>query len=171
MPFSDINKCRKYHRNYIKQWRKDHPDKVKEYREKGKERKSSTTRKKYNKNKKYEHERSKKQYQKHKEKRKIYRESRKIIRRNNNLQKQFGITLDDYNRLSQQQNGVCAICKNPETTKNQYGLRPLSVDHNHKTGKVRGLLCSKCNTGLGQFQENKLFLLNAIIYLVEKDES
>ena len=171
MPFSNINKRREYHRNYIKQWRKNHSDKDKKYREKGKEKKNSIMREKYNKNKKHEHERSKKYYQKHKEKRKVYRESRKISKRNSNLQRQFGITLDDYNRMSQQQNGVCAICGKPETAHNQGGLRPLSVDHDHKTGKVRGLLCGRCNTGLGQFQENKLFLLSAITYLMEKDES
>lgn len=59
--------------------------------------------------------------------------------------KRLGILLEvkDYNELLVQQNGLCAICE--ESPKG----RKLAVDHNHKTGQVRGLLCSRCNIGLG----------------------
>ena len=55
------------------------------------------------------------------------------------------------------------ICKAPETLQN----KNLAVDHCHKTGKVRGLLCSKCNKGLGLFKDSKELLTTAIEYLEE----
>lgn len=79
--------------------------------------------------------------------------------RNNTLKRRFGISLENYNSMLEEQNGVCAICK----------LLPtktfLSVDHNHKNGKVRKLLCQNCNAGLGMFKENVEFLKTAIEYL------
>jgi hypothetical protein len=74
----------------------------------------------------------------------------------------FGITLEDYNRMLKEQNNVCYICNKPETSKRR---KKLSVDHCHKTNKVRGLLCSNCNLGLGNFQDNIEFLEKAILYL------
>jgi hypothetical protein len=55
---------------------------------------------------------------------------------------QLGISADDYKRLLEAQDGVCALCGNPPKT------RRLSVDHNHRTGTVRGLLCHRCNRAL-----------------------
>ena len=69
-----------------------------------------------------------------------YNEKRKL--------KTFGLTLQDYQQMLDAQNGVCAICgKKP-------GKRKLSVDHDHKTGIIRGLLCFRCNFGLGWFQDD-----------------
>jgi hypothetical protein len=82
--------------------------------------------------------------------------------RSNHLQKKYGITIEQYDELSRQQQGVCAICSEPETSK---GKSQLSVDHDHKTGMVRGLLCHNCNTGLGKFMDNRLILQSAIFYL------
>lgn len=59
----------------------------------------------------------------------------------------FGLTVDDYVKLKEDQNGVCFICK--KTTPN----KDLAVDHCHNTGKIRGLLCLKCNTRLGWFEK------------------
>jgi len=77
-----------------------------------------------------------------------------------------------YKELFEKQGNVCAICGNPETRKapNSKGkkISNLSIDHNHKTGEVRGLLCHRCNAGLGQFRENVEFLLKAVEYLKEK---
>ncbi len=84
----------------------------------------------------------------------------------NHLKRAYGITLEDYNLMLEKQNGKCAICKNEVTNKFSKGkIHNLSVDHCHKTGKVRGLLCRKCNQGLGSFAENILSLENAIKYL------
>ena len=69
--------------------------------------------------------------------------------RNRQLQKAYGISLDDYNKLFAQQSGKCAICRKPQSEFNY----PLHVDHDHQTRKVRGLLCCGCNTGLGHFEK------------------
>ena len=69
--------------------------------------------------------------------------------RNSQLQKAYGISLDDYNELFIQQSGKCAICRRLQSEFNY----PFYVDHDHQTGKVRGLLCCGCNTGLGHFEK------------------
>jgi hypothetical protein len=78
----------------------------------------------------------------------------------------YGITPEEYEVLLKKQKGVCAICKRPERLKNRYrGICRLHIDHDHKTNKVRGLLCSTCNFALGGFNDNPTYLLNAINYL------
>jgi hypothetical protein len=73
---------------------------------------------------------------------------------------------DGYDAMLQEQQGVCKVCKCPETTKNKDGLTlPLSVDHDHTTGKVRGLLCRKCNIGIGSFGDSPDLLIRAAEYL------
>ena len=62
----------------------------------------------------------------------------------------------------QQHNGKCDICGENRSLSN----RPLCIDHDHKTGKFRGLLCSKCNVGLGHFDDNADYLLRSIEYLL-----
>ena len=83
------------------------------------------------------------------------------------LRKQYGITLEDYYKMLEEQNHVCAICGRAEyATDHRSGLpRALAVDHCHETGKVRGLLCTNCNRGLGKFNDNIERLANAIKYL------
>lgn len=73
----------------------------------------------------------------------------------------YGISCEEYDKLLEKQNGVCAICGNPEKTKN----KRLHVDHCHLTSKVRGLLCGKCNTGIGKFGEDTTVLEAAIRYI------
>ena len=77
------------------------------------------------------------------------------------LQRKYGITLNQYYTMIDNQKGCCAICNQSETSKN----KSLAVDHDHKTGKVRGLLCSRCNIGIGNFKDNSDYLINAIGYL------
>ena len=85
---------------------------------------------------------------------------------NPHFQKTYGIGLEEYEARLTQQNGVCAICKKPSATRHQSGqLRWLSVDHNHATGQVRGLLCNSCNHGLGAFKDEISLLEAAIEYL------
>lgn len=93
-------------------------------------------------------------------------QKRKDTRRDKNLQKLYGITMDDYKSMLVEQNNVCAICFQPETLlgKGKY-IRPLCVDHCHTTGKVRGLLCARCNMALGYMEDNEQRLLNAANYL------
>ncbi len=78
----------------------------------------------------------------------------------------YGLTQDDFNKMLENQKGVCAICVLPETAIDKYGnLLVLSVDHCHKTGKVRGLLCSRCNHLLGNAKDEVTILLRAVEYL------
>lgn len=88
------------------------------------------------------------------------------------LKKRYDITINEYNAIYEKQKGVCAICGLPESATSPTGqtIRLLSVDHCHKTGKIRGLLCAKCNHGLGAFRDDIKFLGNAIKYLLEKNE-
>lgn len=83
------------------------------------------------------------------------------------LKELYGITLSDYNKIWKKQNGVCAICGKPEMARNQFGLKRLAVDHNHVTGKVRGLLCQKCNQTLGLINEDVNILETMIKFLIE----
>jgi hypothetical protein len=65
-----------------------------------------------------------------------------------------GFTLEDYNALFEAQGGVCAVCKRAETYISHGNVQPLSVDHCHKTKKVRALLCARCNSAFGLMEEN-----------------
>lgn len=86
--------------------------------------------------------------------------------RERSLKIKYNMTLDDYDKLFKNQNEVCDICKNPEGSFDRKGkLRLLAVDHCHKTGKVRGLLCFGCNASLGKFKDSTEILQNAIDYL------
>lgn len=78
------------------------------------------------------------------------------------LERLYGITLDEYNKLLLKQNYCCVICGGDNNDKKN---RKLAVDHCHTTKKVRGLLCKNCNLGLGYFKDNKSLLLKAIFYL------
>jgi hypothetical protein len=79
----------------------------------------------------------------------------------------YGLTLDQYNALLSAQSGVCAICANPETARDHRHsrVRSLVVDHCHKSGRVRGLLCGACNVGLGKLRDSADVLRAAIAYL------
>lgn len=85
-----------------------------------------------------------------------------------NLLRNYGITLDQYDEMFEKQEGVCKICKKPETSTIKGAVKRLAVDHCHSTGRIRGLLCNNCNTAIGLFKENKNFMLNAIQYLEER---
>lgn len=76
------------------------------------------------------------------------------------LYDKYGITIEEYNKLLLDQNYVCKICNNKNENRN------LCVDHCHSTGKVRGLLCDQCNTGLGKFKDSVDLLKESINYLI-----
>lgn len=78
--------------------------------------------------------------------------------------KRFGLTLEQFNALVEQQGGVCAICKNPEMW-NRKDVKRLSVDHCHATGRVRGLLCNRCNRAIGLLGDNDRLCVAAAEYL------
>jgi hypothetical protein len=88
---------------------------------------------------------------------KKYRDNNKDKRKNGMLKLRFDLTLEEYNLMLDSQGGVCKICSMPETTRknNSDEVRMLCVDHDHNTGKVRGLLCNKCNKALGHYEATK----------------
>lgn len=84
--------------------------------------------------------------------------------------KRYGITKKDYLTILEKQKGTCAVCGRKETRKLRGTIVRFSVDHNHLTGKVRGLLCNRCNRGIGMFDDNIAIILNAVEYL-KKDKT
>lgn len=85
--------------------------------------------------------------------------------RRSDLKKKFGITVLEFDELFKKQNGVCKICLNPETSTRGGNKRNISVDHDHKTGKIRGLLCNNCNRAMGLFKDDIKILIRVIDYL------
>lgn len=118
-----------------KKWKEANPDKIKAY---------------YENNKEHVNKKTKEWYEANIDKVKGL-----------SLKRKFGITLLEYEKLLIKQNYSCAICKRNQ---NEFKIK-LAVDHNHKTGDVRGLLCVSCNNGLGRFKDNKDLLSEAIKYL------
>lgn len=88
------------------------------------------------------------------------RESELRQRRNRHLVNKYGITIDDYEKKLLLQKGVCGICFMRRSERHS-----LAVDHDHKTGEVRGILCENCNRGIGMFMHDLTLLENAITYL------
>jgi len=105
-------------------------------------------------------ERHKKYAEKNKERCKQYYSNNKEKTFDRYLKNTYQITIEDYQLSLEKQSGLCAICK----SKCVSGRR-LAVDHNHTTGEVRGLLCCKCNRGLGNFNDNLDLLEQAVLYL------
>ena len=124
-----------------KKWQKANPEKVKATRKKWKE-KNPNYREEY--------------YKKYPEKFKAMRFKSLMWRI------AVKMTYEEFKQLLKKQKNRCAICGKIETK------RRISVDHDHKTGKVRGLLCQLCNTSLGGFQDNPKLLKKAIKYLNQK---
>jgi hypothetical protein len=104
----------------------------------------------------YNPEARRKSYLKHKEK-------YKVPMREYSLKRKFNLSPEEYNDLLEKQGGVCAICK-------QNCTRALAVDHNHTTGKVRGLLCNNCNRGIGHLRDSIDLLKSATSYLEYYDK-
>lgn len=78
----------------------------------------------------------------------------------------FEFTGEQYRALLRKQHGVCAICHEPERRVIRGRVNRLSIDHCHTTGRVRGLLCTGCNRGLGYFSDNPHKLKSALKYIV-----
>jgi hypothetical protein len=83
----------------------------------------------------------------------------KELVRNRTIKWKYGITSEEYETLVFKQNNLCAICDKPNNEQR------LDIDHNHETGKVRGLLCHQCNLAIGCFKDNIEFMKKAIKYL------
>lgn len=82
-------------------------------------------------------------------------------KRFHHLRRKYGLTRESYDAMMVKQNGLCAICVRRD---------PKYVDHDHATGKVRGLLCQPCNTALGAFYEAAEIFARAVTYLAGSKE-
>lgn len=89
-----------------------------------------------------------------------YRKNNPLANRLRLLKYRYDITKEQYDQLCEKQENRCAICKTSQSDLD----RPLDVDHCHLTGKVRGLLCNKCNQGIGLLKDNVNILKSAINY-------
>ena len=86
-------------------------------------------------------------------------------RRTVSLQRNYGITEEDYDAMVVAQNGLCAVCGKPPKTGGVRAASRLHVDHDHVTGRVRALLCLTCNHGLGNFYDNPELMRAAAAYV------
>lgn len=90
------------------------------------------------------------------------------VYRDNVMRQRYGITIAQYNWMLEVQGGVCAICGQPETVQSRTGrTKRLAIDHDHDhvANEIRGLLCHRCNTGIGALRHNPDLLRKAIRYL------
>jgi hypothetical protein len=97
--------------------------------------------------------------------RKAYRSKpeRKRADRQGHLKRKFGLTVEEYDEMVRRQGGVCYLCGKPPAAG-----QSLDVDHDHKTGAVRKLLCRNCNQGIGKFFEDPGLLLQTALYIIEE---
>ncbi len=118
-----------------------------------------------------------KSYAKHRQKRLAARRLKPKIKRAykptdpkrrfaNYIKSVYGLTVEAYEKFLADQRGCCAIC-GKHAALSCHGR--LYVDHSHKTGAVRGLLCNNCNAGLGSFQDDAHILIHALGYLRQSD--
>lgn len=131
---------------YRKQWVKDNPDKVKAARKRWLE-----------KNKQKELKRNQEYHSEN-------RAKMRPRKRSEYLERTYGITQEVFNEKLKEQDFKCAICKG-EDPKSRKNMNNFSVDHDHTTGSVRGLLCTPCNLGIGNLQDSLKVLESAILYL------
>jgi recombination endonuclease VII len=87
--------------------------------------------------------------------------AKKLSNRKSHLKRKYGLTLEEYDAILAAQGGGCAICGNPDAD---------NVDHDHVTGKVRGILCFNCNVAIGHIADDTDRLLVAFAYLDRDDE-
>lgn len=94
-----------------------------------------------------------------------YREVRRKELSAKERERRFGITAARYAEMVEAQRGLCAICGKPECETRNGKVKALAVDHDHESGRVRGLLCVACNTGLGKLGDDPVVLRKAADYV------
>ena len=139
------NKCKSCHNSAQRKWRAEHPGKyaeyVKRWQLKNPAKLKTSAKNWHKKNPDYN-----KQYLNDRVEHRYFRK----------LERQYGLTVDQYRKLQEDQDFKCAICGSDG---------PLVVDHNHKTNKVRGLLCATCNSGVGLLKDSPKVLKRAAEYI------
>jgi hypothetical protein len=92
----------------------------------------------------------------------------KDCERDSRFQRSYGISEKEYKQLFNKQKGVCAICGQPETAKGPDGcIKLLSIDHDHTNNQIRGLLCTRCNFGIGYLNDDVKILTSALEYIIK----
>lgn len=140
--------CKKCCRKISDEWAKKNWNKV-----------LKSCRKYYKNNRQKIYERKKNKWKKHPIKRKRYQQEK-------HLKYKFNLTLKEYKILIEKQKGKCLICNKKPKNK----IKKLSIDHDHKTGKIRGLLCHNCNVIIGLAHEDIKILKNIAKYLQRKKQ-
>ena len=92
-------------------------------------------------------------------------ERSKFNHQSKHLKRKYGISLDDYTIMFNAQEGKCKLCNNYETLKVKTITKKLAVDHDHRTGKIRALLCFRCNTSIALIENNPKLLNKIKSYL------
>ena len=141
MPYKDPIKRLEYARAYNKDWYLKNTEEKRQYYLKNKQHIKGL----------YDKQKLRRHYNNHK----------------HNLLK-YGITIEEYNELLERQNHVCAICMGKETRTLGGTLCRLSVDHQHGNGKIRGLLCVKCNAAVAFLGDNPELVMRVLSYLEGK---
>ena len=142
-------------KQYMKQWHKNHPNGHGERKAKYMEQYYLDNKEKFTKhNKQYYKDNREGIRKQHKQ----YYEDNPERMKDMYLQRNYGISYKDWQKIWDSQGGKCAICGKNFTKSSNYGLRSTEahVDHNHKTKMVRGLLCVRCNSGIGHFDNLEL---------------
>jgi hypothetical protein len=166
MPYKDKERGKEYKKKYnekhYKIWYDNHKEQQKEYRKKYYEEHKEELSIKAKKRREENTEKFRLR-----DKNRVYTMQRKSNIFANKIKTTYGIDIDEYNKMFDEQEGKCAICgKHRNEFKNG-----LSVDHDHQTGKIRALLCNNCNPLLGHAKESIDILQKAIKYLEKhKDE-
>lgn len=149
----DLEERRRKKREYAAEWRKNNYEKHLAINKKSRE-----------KNKDKIREAAREVYHATKHLRPILTETQKArkseVNREHRLRTEYGLSVAEYEKMVESQGGVCAICSKPDPK-----FSNLAVDHCHSTGKIRGLLCRLCNTGIGALGDNVDGLLRALDYL------
>lgn len=96
---------------------------------------------------------------------KEWRKANPTYHRERRYRIKYGVSLAEYEEMSKVQGGRCETCGKHESQSQQGTVRQLAVDHNHKTGKVRGLLCNNCNAAIGYVQESLEIIESIAAYL------
>lgn len=154
--------CRECENKRLREYRREHPESRREYQKKWVER--NRTRVNEEAKKRYHNDPTgylRKSTNSRHEKQGEWYERNKDHVKNKQLLRDYGITLPEYMVILEKQGGQCAICGSGEPG----GVGRFHVDHDHKTGKVRGLLCHFCNTGIGSLRDDPVLLRAAVEYL------
>lgn len=157
-------------REYQKEWRRKNPERAKEikkaFRERHKDRISKERSEAAKLNRPKLNELAKKWRDENPEKSAMQAVRKRLRgldrRKDSSLRFHYNVTFEQYEAILEAQNHLCAICRKPQDTAKS---KRLFVDHNHSTGLLRGLLCHRCNAGLGYFLEDPALFMRAVKYL------